>query len=112
THFPSGVVVQCQNERSQHKNRAQAKKMLAAKLYRIEQDKRDAEIAARRGQKSKIGFGGETIRTYVLDPERYVKDARTGHKDNNPDRVLGGDIDPLLEAYLRWSLGKEAVEKN
>ncbi|MEX0701252.1 MAG: peptide chain release factor 2 [Planctomycetales bacterium] len=106
THLPTNVVVQCQNERSQHKNRAQARKMLAAKLYRIEQERRDAEIAARRGQKGKIGFGGETVRTYVLHPERYVKDARTGHKAGNPDSVLGGDLDPFLESYLRWTLGK------
>jgi len=69
THLPSNAVVQCQNERSQHQNRALARKMMIAKLYQMEEDKRDAEISARRGQKSRIGFGGETIRSYVLHPE-------------------------------------------
>ena len=105
THIPSGVVVQCQNERSQHKNRAMARKMLVAKLYAIEQEKREAELAARRGQKSKIGFGGETIRNYVLHPEQFVKDTRTGLKVGNPQPVLDGEIDAFLEAYLRASIG-------
>ena len=104
--MPSGVVVQCQNERSQHKNRAQARKMLAAKLYRIEKDRRDAELAAKRGQKSKIGFGGETIRHYVLHPNQFVKDDRTDLKASNPTTVLDGDLDPFIEQYLRWSIGK------
>ncbi|MGE3316101.1 MAG: peptide chain release factor 2 [Planctomycetaceae bacterium] len=107
THLPTGVVVQCQNERSQHKNRALARKMLIAKLYQIEQEKRAAETAARRGLKSKIGFGGETIRNYVLHPEQYVKDTRTGHKAGNPSVVLDGDLDPFIEAYLRWSLAEK-----
>ena len=104
THFPTGVVVQCQNERSQHKNRASARKMLLAKLYKLQREKREAELAARRGQKSKIGFGGETIRSYVLHPEQYVKDARTGHKSGNPTSVLDGALDPFIEEYLRWSI--------
>lgn len=108
THEPTNVVVQCQNERSQHKNRATARKMLAAKLYQIESDKRNAEIAARRGQKSKIGFGGETVRNYVLHPDQYVKDARTSHKAGNPSVVLDGGLDSFLEAYLRWSLAEAA----
>lgn len=107
-HLPTGIEVKCQNERSQHKNRAQARKMLAAKLYRMELEKRDAEIAARRGTKSKIGFGGETIRNYVLNPEQYVKDARTGYKTGNPGAVLDGGLDEFLDAYLRWSLGKQS----
>ncbi len=107
THFPSGVVVQCQNERSQHKNRAMARKMLIAKLHQMEVEKRDAELSAKRGQKSKIGFGGETIRNYVLHPEQFVKDTRTGLKTSNPQQVLDGRIDPFIEAYLRWSLGHE-----
>ena len=106
THLPTGVVVQCQNERSQHKNRAMARKMLLAKMYQIEQQKRDAELAAKRGQKSKIGFGGETIRNYVLHPDQYVKDTRTGLKVGNPTPVLDGGIDQFLEAYLRWNIGK------
>lgn len=106
THEPSGVVVQCQSQRSQHKNRAQARKMLVAKLYQIERDKRDAETAARRGEKSKIGFGGQTVRNYVLHPEQYVKDTRTSHKAGNPTIVLDGDLDPFIEEYLRWTIGK------
>ncbi len=112
THIPTGAVVQCQNERSQHKNRATARKMLTAKLYQMEQEKRDSELAARRGSKSKIGFGGETIRNYVLHPEQFVKDARTGYKVGNPQPVLDGDLDGFIESYLRWSLGKEDPETN
>ncbi len=107
THLPSGEVTQCQNERSQHKNRATARKMLQAKLYQIEQDKRDAELAAKRGEKSKIGFGGQTVRNYVLHPDQYVKDTRTNLKVGNPMPVLDGGIDEFIETYLRWSIGRE-----
>jgi peptide chain release factor 2 len=106
THLATGVVVQCQNERSQHKNKSTAKKMLLAKLYQVEQEKRESELAARRGSKSKIGFGGETIRNYVLHPDQFVKDARTGHKVGNPQPVLDGDLDGFIESYLRWALGR------
>jgi len=105
THLPTGEFVQCQNERSQHKNRSMARSMLLSKLHQIEQDKRDAEQAARRGEKSKIGFGGQTVRNYVLHPEQYVKDARTGHKESNPDAVLDGELDEFIEEFLRWSMG-------
>ncbi len=104
THLASNVVVQCQNNRSQHKNRAEARKMLKAKLFQIEQEKRDAEQAAKRGGKSKIGFGGQTVRNYVLHPDQYVKDARTGHKVGNPGPVLDGDLDGFLESFLRWGM--------
>lgn len=107
THLPTNSVVQCQNERSQHKNRATARKMMIAKLYQAEMEKREAEVAARHGQKSKIGFGGETARNYVLHPEQYVKDTRTGHKAGNPTAVLDGDLEPFIEAHLRWSIGSE-----
>lgn len=107
THIPTGVVAACQNERSQHKNRATARKMLQAKLYQQEIDKRDAEISAKRGQKSKIGFGGQTVRNYVLHPDQYVKDARTGTKVGNPQPVLDGDLDKFLESYLRWTLTEQ-----
>jgi peptide chain release factor 2 len=106
THLPTGVVAACQNERSQHKNRASARKMLVAKLYQIEQDRKEAEIAARRGEKSKIGFGGQTIRHYVLQPQQFVKDDRTDLKQSNPHEVLDGALDPFIEAYLRWSIAK------
>ncbi|SFJ55560.1 peptide chain release factor 2 [Planctomicrobium piriforme] len=106
THLPSGVVVQCQNERSQHQNRALARKMLVAKLYQIAQEKEEASNAARRGEKSKIGFGGQTIRHYVLQPQQFVKDDRSDLKQSNPLEVLDGALDPFLEAYLRWSIAK------
>src|SRR5690606_14997839 len=101
THIPTGVVAHCQSERSQHQNRALARKLLTAKLYQMEVEKRDAEIAARRGEKSKIGFGGTTIRHYVLNPDRYVKDDRSGQRHTNPDVVLDGGLEPFIEAYLR-----------
>ena len=81
-------------------------KMLIAKLYQIEQDKRDAEQAAKRGEKTKIGFGGGTIRTYELNPTQRVKDHRTLQVSNNPGRVLDGDLKPFIEAYLREQIGK------
>ncbi len=112
THIPTGVVAACQNERSQHQNRATARKMLMAKLYQIEVDKRDAEQAARRGEKSKIGFGGQTIRNYVLYPDQFVKDVRSGLKTGNPHVVLDGDLDQFLEAYLRWTLSEQAPSEN
>lgn len=107
THLATGVVVQCQSERSQHKNRASSRKMLKAKLYQQEMEKRDAELAAKRGSKSKIGFGGQTVRNYVLHPDQYVKDARTGTKVGNAQPVLDGDIDKFLEAFLRWTLSEQ-----
>ena len=106
THLPSNVVVQCQNERSQHKNRAAARKMMIAKLYQIEQEKKEQAAAARRGEKSKIGFGGQTIRHYVLQPQQFVKDDRTELKQSNPFEVLDGALDPYIESYLRWSISK------
>jgi len=104
THLPTNAVVQCQNERSQHQNRALARKMMIAKLYQMEMDKREAETAARRGQKSRIGFGGETIRSYVLHPESYCKDNRSDYKTSHPLDALDGNLDPWIEAYLRWCL--------
>lgn len=104
THLETGVIVRCENERSQHKNRATARKMMIAKLYKMEMDRRDAEKAARRDSKTKIGFGGEPIRHYVLHPESYAKDARSGYKVGNPNALLDGKLDPFLEAYLRWKL--------
>lgn len=109
THIPTGVVAACQNERSQHQNRATARKMLVAKLYQIELDKREAEVAARHGEKSKIGFGGLTVRNYVLYPDQFVKDVRSGHKTGNPTLVLDGELDGFLEAYLRWTLSEQTT---
>ena len=104
THLPSNTVVQCQNERSQHQNRALARKMMIAKLYQMEMDRREDELAAKRGQKSRIGFGGGTIRSYVLHPESYCKDNRSDYKTSHPMAVLDGDLDPWIDAYLRWAM--------
>ena len=109
THLATGEVVQCQTERSQHKNRASARKMLLARLYQREQEQKDAEASARRGEKSKIGFGGTTIRHYVLQPEQYVKDTRSGIKQGNPLAVLDGELQPFLDGYLEWSMSDGAV---
>lgn len=99
THMPSGIVVSCQNERSQHKNRATAMKLLKAKLYQLEVDKRKEETAKIEGEKKEIGFGSQ-IRSYVLQPYQMVKDTRTGHEVGDPQRVLDGDISEFIEAYL------------
>jgi len=100
THRPTGIVVQCQNERSQHKNRAQARKILAAKLYQAEQAKRDADLAKMYGQKGEIAFGYQ-IRSYVLYPYRLVRDERTERKSPHTDKVLDGEIQPFIDDYLR-----------
>jgi len=102
THLPSGTVVQCQNERSQHKNRAQAMKLLKAKLYELEVLRRDAEKSAREDAKADIGWGSQ-IRSYVLDQSR-IKDLRTGVEVGNTQAVLDGDLDPFLEASLKAGL--------
>jgi peptide chain release factor 2 len=101
THIPTGIVVQCQNERSQHKNRATALKMLRARLARVEEEKREAEQAAKYQQKAKTGFGSQ-IRNYFLHPDQRVKDVRTGYYVGNFQSVLDGNIDGFLDAYLRW----------
>jgi peptide chain release factor 2 len=100
THEPTGLVVQCQNERSQHNNRAQAMKMLQAKLYMLEQQKRDAEIAKLYGNKGEIAWGNQ-IRSYVMQPYQMVKDHRTNLQIGNVDAVLNGDLDGFIESYLR-----------
>ena len=101
THMPTGIVVQCQNDRSQHKNRATALKMLRARLARVEEEKREAEQAARYQKKAKTGFGSQ-IRNYFLHPDQRVKDVRTGYHVGNFQSVLDGNIDGFLDAYLRW----------
>ncbi|REK15604.1 MAG: peptide chain release factor 2 [Planctomycetota bacterium] len=101
THIPTGIVVQCQNERSQHKNRATALKMLRARLARIEEEKREAEQAAKYQEKAKTGFGSQ-IRNYFLHPDQRVKDVRTGYYVGNFQSVLDGNLDGFLDAYLRW----------
>ncbi len=99
THLPSGIVVQCQNERSQHKNRAQAMKVLKARLYEAELEKRRKQIEERNAQKKEIAWGSQ-IRSYVLAPYQLVKDARTGVETGNVDAVLDGDLDRFVRAYL------------
>jgi peptide chain release factor 2 len=100
THLATGLVAQCQSERSQHKNRATAKKMLAARLYQMEQAKRDIELAKVYSEKGQIGWGN-AIRSYFLYPEQRVKDGRTGHMTSNTQGVLDGDIQAFIDAELR-----------
>ncbi|HDK03389.1 MAG TPA: PCRF domain-containing protein, partial [Gammaproteobacteria bacterium] len=99
THRPSGIVVQCQNDRSQHKNKATAMKQLKAKLYELEEQKRRAARQIVEDSKSDIGWGRQ-IRSYVLDQSR-IKDLRTGVETGNPQAVLDGDLDMFIEAGLR-----------
>jgi len=106
THLPTNTVVQCQNERSQHKNRATANKMLRAKLAQIEEEKREAEQAAKYNERPKVGFGSQ-IRSYFLHPDQRVKDARTGHLVGNFNSVLDGNIQGFLDAFLRFRVGKK-----
>jgi peptide chain release factor 2 len=101
THLPTGIVVQCQNERSQHKNRASAMKVLRARLYEYERRKRDEEMRAMRGQKARVGFGSEgKVRSYTLHPQQRIKDHRTDLEVGNVDAVLHGDIDRFIRAAL------------
>ena len=102
THEPSGIVVQCQNERSQHKNKATAMSMLKAKLYEMELMKQNEEKQAAEDAKSDIGWGSQ-IRSYVLDQSR-IKDLRTGHETGNTQAVLDGDLDPFIEESLKSGL--------
>lgn len=102
THAPSGIIVACQNERSQHKNRATAMKMLKAKLYELEVNKRNAAAKVLEESKSDVSWGNQ-IRSYVLDQSR-IKDLRTGVEIGNTGAVLDGDLDPFLEASLKAGL--------
>jgi peptide chain release factor 2 len=106
-HLPTGIVVACQSERSQHKNRATAMRMLRARLARIEEEKREAQQAAKYNQMPKVGFGSQ-IRSYFLHPEQRVKDSRTGYTETSFHDVLDGDIQPFLDAYLRWRVQEGA----
>jgi peptide chain release factor 2 len=100
THLPTGIVAQCQNERSQHQNREVAMRVLRARLFELEREKREQEIAAQSGEKAEIEWGSQ-IRSYVLHPYKLVKDHRTGEETANVDRVLDGDIDAFIYAYLK-----------
>jgi peptide chain release factor 2 len=99
THLPSGIVVQCQNERSQHKNRELAMKVLKSRLYELEIEKRQAETRKLDETKRDISFGSQ-IRTYTLQPYRLIKDHRTKFEMGDVDRVLDGDLDPFMRNYL------------
>jgi peptide chain release factor 2 len=109
THGPSGIVVQCQSERSQHKNRATAWKMLRARMARAEEEKREAAEAAKYQQQAKVGFGSQ-IRNYFLHPDQRVKDARTKYQMGNFHAVMDGDIQGFLDSVLRWRAGQPVAE--
>jgi peptide chain release factor 2 len=109
THAPSGIVVQCQSERSQHKNRATAWKMLRARMARQEEEKREAAEAAKYQQQAKVGFGSQ-IRNYFLHPDQRVKDARTKYQQGNFHAVMDGDIQGFLDSVLRWRAGQPVAE--
>jgi peptide chain release factor 2 len=108
THLPTGVVVSCQNERSQHQNKDRAMKNLMAKLADLRRQERDEELAALAGDKKNVEWGSQ-IRSYVLHPYQQVKDLRTGYETGNVDGVLDGDLDQLMEAWLRWTRGQDEV---
>lgn len=101
THLPTNIVVQCQNERSQHRNKDMAMKMLMAQLYELEQQKKAEQQQGLHGDKKDIAWGSQ-IRSYVLQPYRLIKDHRTDHESGNVDAVLDGNLDPFIKAYLLW----------
>ena len=101
THFPSSIVVQCQNERSQHMNKEKAMQMLKAKLYLLRQQENEEKLTGIRGEVTEIGWGNQ-IRSYVMQPYTMVKDHRTKEEVGNVDQVMDGAIDPFINAYLRW----------
>lgn len=99
THFPTGIVVQCQNERSQHMNKDKAMQMLKAKLYLMKQQEQADKVSGIRGEIKEIGFGSQ-IRSYVMQPYTLVKDHRTNMEISNVNGVLDGNLDPFINAYL------------
>jgi len=104
THLPTGIVVACQNERSQAQNRELAMKVLLARLYDLERTRQEEEKARLKGEHVEAGWGNQ-IRSYVLHPYNMVKDHRTGHETGNTGAVLDGDLNPFIEAYLRSQVG-------
>lgn len=107
THIPTGVVVQCQNERSQHQNRDKAMQMLKAKLYLLKQQENAEKISDIRGTIKEIGWGSQ-IRSYVMQPYTMVKDHRTNEESGNTQGVLDGGLDPFISAYLKWNSIKKS----
>ncbi|MBW1635751.1 MAG: peptide chain release factor 2 [Deltaproteobacteria bacterium] len=102
THLPTGVVVQCQNERSQHRNKDMAMKMLLSRLYELEKEKQAEQHEGLHGDKKGISWGSQ-IRSYVLQPYRMIKDHRTEFESGNVDSILDGNLDPFIKAYLLWA---------
>ena len=111
THLPTGIVVQCQNERSQFQNKDKAMQMLKAKLYLLKQQENEEKLSGIRGETKEIGWGSQ-IRSYVMQPYTMVKDHRTSHESGNTASVLDGNLDPFINAYLKWmSLGGMSAEE-
>ena len=106
THLSTGIVVQCQNDRSQHKNKAEAMKMLKSRLYMLEKQKRDDELSKLYGNKGEIAWGNQ-IRSYVMQPYQMVKDHRTDYQSGNVNAVLDGDITEFIDAYLKFRAEKK-----
>lgn len=106
THLPTKIVVSCQNERSQHKNKATAMKVLRSRLYQLYKEQREADQAAKAGEKKDISWGSQ-IRSYVFQPYQMVKDLRTDVESSNIGAVMDGAIDPFIEAFLRSQMGKQ-----
>ena len=111
THIPTGIVVQCQNERSQHKNRATAMKMLEAQLYQKEKEEQQEDLENRSGEKKDVAWGSQ-IRNYVFHPYKMVKDVRTEHETGNVEAVMDGDLDPFVNAYLKGLAGEGFSKKD
>ena len=111
THLPTGTVVACQNERSQHQNKDRAMQMLAAKLADRQRSEREAEVAALAGEQRDVAWGSQ-IRSYVLHPYQQVKDLRTNVEIGNVDAVLDGDLGGLMEAYLRWKRSQRGAAES
>ena len=109
THMPTGIIVACQAERSQHKNRATALKMLKARLYELELQKKQEKVDAANAKKTEIGWGHQ-IRSYVLQPYQLVKDLRTGHTSTNPSEILDGGVDEFINASLSHRIRGGEVE--
>ena len=108
THKPSGTVVQCQNERSQHRNKDMCMKILRSKLYELEMQKRQKELDETEGNKSEIAWGSQ-IRSYVLHPYRLVKDHRTKKEMGDVDTVLDGGLDEFIQSYLKYMARKRTA---
>ena len=111
THIPTGIVVTCQNERSQHKNKAVAMKMLRSKLYQFELGKKEKEIQEQENQKKEIAWGSQ-IRSYVFHPYNLIKDHRTGIETGNTGKVMDGNIDMFIDAYLKQSIANSSKSKS